>query len=77
VRRGAPTLKAIADKLAVNGLCICSDFLPTELIAALEIWPEGGTLVAFLSDRFEHEVLPARRQRLSLTGWFRQRGQHL
>lgn len=43
---------------------------------ALEILPEGGTLVAFLSDKFEHEVLPARRARLSLTGWFRRRGQH-
>jgi SM-20-related protein len=40
---------------------------------ALEIMPAGGTLVAFLSDRFEHEVLPARRERLSLTGWFRRR----
>ena len=32
--------------------------------------PEGGTLVCFLSDRFHHEVLPARRERLSITGWF-------
>lgn len=39
----------------------------------LEIVPAGGTLVAFLSDRFWHEVLPARRERLSLTGWFRRR----
>lgn len=39
----------------------------------LEIAPLGGTLVAFLSDRFWHQVLPARRQRLSLTGWFRRR----
>jgi hypothetical protein len=33
----------------------------------------GGTLVVFLSDRFPHEVLPARRERLSLAGWFRRR----
>ena len=38
-----------------------------------DVLPEGGTLVAFLSDRFEHEVLPARRPRLALTGWFRRR----
>ena len=38
-----------------------------------DLLPEGGTLVCFLSDRFWHEVLPARRERLSLTGWFRRR----
>ena len=39
-----------------------------------DILPIGGTLVCFLSDRFEHEVLPATRERLALTGWFRRRG---
>jgi hypothetical protein len=29
--------------------------------------------VAFVSDRFEHEVLPGRRERMSFTGWFRRR----
>jgi len=48
-------------------------FWPDETAAALEIEPAGGTLVTFLSDRFWHEVLPAQRQRLSLTGWFRRR----
>lgn len=38
------------------------------------ILPEGGTLACFLSHRFAHEVLPATRERLSLTGWFRRRG---
>jgi SM-20-related protein len=38
-----------------------------------DIMPVGGTLVAFLSDRFEHAVLPARRERLAVTGWFRRR----
>ena len=33
--------------------------------------PRGGTLVCFLSDRFPHEVLPATRERYSLTGWLR------
>ncbi len=36
--------------------------------------PRAGTLVAFLSERFEHEVRPATRERTSLTGWFRRRG---
>lgn len=48
-------------------------FWPDPEIAPLEILPAGGTLVTFLSDRFWHEVLPAQRQRLSLTGWFRRR----
>ncbi len=39
-----------------------------------DIPPRGGTLVAFLSDRFYHEVLPATRERLSLTGWLKTRG---
>jgi SM-20-related protein len=38
-----------------------------------EILPLGGQLVAFLSARFLHEVRPARRRRVSLTGWFRRR----
>ncbi len=40
----------------------------------LEVRPEAGTLVAFLSGDFFHEVLPARRQRLAVTGWFKRRG---
>jgi SM-20-related protein len=51
----------------------CLHFWPDEAGPALEITPSGGTLVAFLSDRFWHEVAPANRQRLSLTGWFRRR----
>jgi len=38
------------------------------------VHPTGGTLVLFLSERFAHEVLPAKRERLSLTGWFKSRG---
>ncbi len=37
------------------------------------ILPLGGQLVTFFSARFLHEVLPASRDRLSLTGWFRTR----
>ena len=40
----------------------------------LDIAPLGGTLVSFLSARFWHEVLPACRERASITGWFRTRG---
>ena len=39
-----------------------------------DVLPVGGTLVCFLADRFEHEVLPAVRERLSIAGWFRRRG---
>ena len=38
-----------------------------------DVLPKAGTLVAFLADRFEHEVLPATRPRLAVTGWFRRR----
>lgn len=40
-----------------------------------EILPIGGQLVTFLSARFMHEVLPAQRDRLSITGWFKRRGE--
>jgi SM-20-related protein len=39
--------------------------------------PVGGTLVCFLSADFPHEVLPARRERRSLTGWFHAGGSHV
>lgn len=41
--------------------------------AALDVLPAGGTFVCFLSDLFEHEVLPSPRERLSIAGWFRRR----
>ena len=40
----------------------------------LDVVPSGGCLVVFLSGEVPHEVLPATRERLSLTGWFRRRG---
>jgi len=40
---------------------------------AHDVMPHGGRLVLFLSAEIEHEVLPARRERLSIAGWFRQR----
>lgn len=36
---------------------------------AVEILPLSGRLVCFRSDKLEHEVLPATRERLSITGW--------
>lgn len=36
----------------------------------VDVLPQAGTLACFLSDRFHHEVLPARRERLAATGWF-------
>jgi SM-20-related protein len=42
-----------------------------------DILPLGGRLVAFLSAEREHEVLPVKRDRLSVTGWFRRRGQRV
>lgn len=38
-----------------------------------DILPCGGRLVAFLTEGREHAVLPTRRPRLSLSGWFRGR----
>jgi SM-20-related protein len=39
----------------------------------VDIEPQSGTIVLFLSERFWHEVLPAKRERVSLTGWLRKR----
>lgn len=41
-----------------------------------DIMPQAGRLVIFLSGRFWHEVLPARKTRISLTAWFRKRSEH-
>ena len=38
-----------------------------------DVLPDGGTLVAFIAAQFEHEVLPATRPRLAVSGWFRTR----
>lgn len=40
----------------------------------LDVLPEAGSAIVFLSDRFPHEVLPTRRERLGISGWFRRRG---
>lgn len=46
---------------------------PAAADAGVTVTPRGGTLVCFLSERVPHEVLPARRARYSLAGWFRRR----
>jgi SM-20-related protein len=41
--------------------------------SARDVLPQAGTLLLFLSARFEHEVLPAVRDRMSIACWMRQR----
>ena len=41
--------------------------------ASERVLPCSGTMVAFLSAEFPHEVLPATRPRLALSGWMRRR----
>lgn len=36
-----------------------------------DITPAGGRIVVFESDKLEHEVLPASRERKSVTGWLK------
>jgi len=36
-----------------------------------KVTPNTNTLVVFLSDKFPHEVLPTKRKRYSIAGWFR------
>lgn len=38
-----------------------------------DIVPAGGSMVCFVAERFEHEVLPSARERLAVSGWFRRR----
>lgn len=48
------------------------DRLDGELVAA-EVEPRAGTLAVFLSREIPHEVLPTAKERVSFTGWFRDR----
>ena len=36
-----------------------------------KVKPEANTLIVFMSEKFPHEVLPAKRKRYSIAGWFR------
>ena len=70
-------VRAISVVLYLNEAWVAEDGgglrIHTEGAAFEDVLPCGGRLVAFQSDRFEHEVLPARRERLSFTGWYRRR----
>jgi SM-20-related protein len=41
--------------------------------SARDTYPRAGSLLLFLSAQFEHEVLPASRNRMSVACWMRQR----
>jgi SM-20-related protein len=41
--------------------------------SCLDILPLAGQLVTFLSSDFFHEVLPTKRERLSISGWYKKR----
>ncbi|TAL82920.1 MAG: 2OG-Fe(II) oxygenase [Rhodanobacter sp.] len=47
-------------------------YLPDQ--SSRDIYPHAGTLLLFLSAQFEHQVLPATRQRMSIACWMRQQG---
>lgn len=42
----------------------------------IKVIPEFGTLVVFLSEEFPHEVLPAKKDRFSIAGWYRVNSSH-
>lgn len=45
-----------------------------EDLQGIKVTPLMGTLVLFLSEEFPHEVLPAKRDRYSIAGWYRVNG---
>ncbi|GLK87392.1 2OG-Fe(II) oxygenase [Pseudomonas turukhanskensis] len=70
------------DRRTVSAVLYLNEGWLPEQGGALRIYPEdkahdvapvGGRLVIFMSGELPHEVLPATRERLSLTGWFRRR----
>lgn len=48
-------------------------YLPDQRVH--DVVPTGGAFVAFMSGQVPHEVMPAMRERRSLTGWLRRRGE--
>lgn len=50
---------------------VASAALPGTSLAVATVLPQCGRLVLFRSDLIPHEVLPCRRTRWALTGWFR------
>jgi SM-20-related protein len=49
-------------------------YSPKDSSELLKVTPGLGTLVLFLSEEFEHEVLPTSRDRYTVAGWFRRSG---
>ena len=41
--------------------------------SGIKVAPEFATMVVFLSEEFQHEVLPTNQTRYSIAGWFRRR----
>ncbi len=37
----------------------------------MDVFPEGGKMVIFMSGEIPHEVLPTYKERISITGWLR------
>lgn len=72
------------DRRAVSAVFYLNDDWQAEQGGALRLYlangetrdvlPQAGSLLVFLSADMPHEVLPASRERLSLTGWLRRRG---
>jgi len=46
-------------------------YAPGGGVEAARVEPRAGTLVLFMSEEIEHEVLPTRAPRASVAGWFR------
>lgn len=46
-------------------------YSPEDGSELVKVTPGFGTLVLFLSEEFEHEVLPTNRDRYTVAGWFR------
>ncbi|NQZ29871.1 MAG: 2OG-Fe(II) oxygenase [Oceanospirillaceae bacterium] len=44
---------------------------PHNDVILASVSPQLGTMVLFLSEKFPHQVLPAKRERFSIAGWFR------
>jgi len=73
-----------SDARVVSAVCYLNDGWQAGDGGELVIWPQprsrtvvasvppaAGTLVCFLSEQVPHEVLPTRRDRYSIAGWFR------
>ena len=46
-------------------------YLNTEDFQGIRVMPNWATIVVFLSEDFPHEVLPSKRDRYSVVGWYR------